>query len=179
MTAQLPPEYSTRLPIRTQHCRFCNHLLLATTRDLSKLPRRGGEAQDKAIIVPLEAHEADLDDELEGQEPSTTTATRKSQHVTLLLSTTLPDRRATLVRREDGIEKRFLLRCGRCRAIMGYYLDKAHWGTTRKQSYKDEEPEMEERPPAVYLLPGSVVETEQMGLDGVGEMEWRAWADGA
>ncbi|CAG8075576.1 unnamed protein product [Penicillium olsonii] len=135
-----------RLPIRTQHCQFCNHLLLATTRTLSTLPRRGGEAKDKAIILPLEN---------EGSETPT-------QHTTLLLSTLLPDRRPTLIRREDGIEKRLFLRCGRCRVVVGYHLDAVH--------YEDQKPK------PVYLLPGSVVETEKMGQEEEGR--WREWIVG-
>lgn len=184
-------------PIQTQHCRFCNHLLLATTRTLSTLPRRSEGAQDKAIILPLENGntDADLDaeTEIEGEgkspidgDPSETTATTttvdqnpvkpktgsKTKHTTLLLPTTIPDKRATLIRREDGIEKRILLRCGRCRVVVGYYLDKVHWdGTTG--GVDDGEEGL--RPPAVYVLPGAVVETAEMGGEGIGEREWRDW----
>ncbi|KAJ5179543.1 hypothetical protein N7492_002753 [Penicillium capsulatum] len=152
----------TRLPIRTQHCRFCSHLLLATTRDLAQLPRRDNGSQDKALILPLEST----------QGSATATDTR---HATLLLSTTIPDRRATLIRREDGIEKRILLRCGRCRVVVGYYLDRVHWAGREKEDREEDE----ERPPAVYVLPGAVVETEKMGGEGVGEREWRGWNEGA
>lgn len=204
MTTQPDPQtQKQKLPIRTQHCRFCNHLLLATTRTLSALPRRGEGAQDKAIIIPLEdgdgngdadgdaEAEAEAEAEIEEQNQQGTTATnakskakskRRMNHTTLLLSTTLPDRRPTLIRREDGIEKRILLRCGRCRVVVGYYLDKVHWDTTRKEKGKGTDGEKGEgeerpRPPAVYVLPGAVVETEKMGAEGggVGEREWRGW----
>ncbi|KAJ5169228.1 uncharacterized protein N7482_004822 [Penicillium canariense] len=166
---------ATRLPIRTQHCRFCNHLLLATTRDLSSLPRRAGDSQDKALILPLENRGTELD---EGENTEPQTQSGRTKHATLLLSTTIPDRRATLIRREDGIEKRMLLRCGRCRVVVGYYLDQVHWGGVRKERELGEEGE-EERPPAMYVLPGAMVETDKMGDDGVGEKEWRAWAEDA
>lgn len=202
MTTQVPPQgqnQKPKHPIQTQHCRFCNHLLLATTRTLSALPRRGEGAQDKAIIIPLEGGtegdaeaegESDLEAEEDGipseqkqQDTSTSTSTARStaktkaktKHTTLLLSTTLPDRRPTLIRREDGIEKRILLRCGRCRVVVGYYLDKVHWDTTRPRGIGAEEEGEEERPPAVYVLPGAMVETEKMGGEGVGEREWRGW----
>lgn len=136
-----------RLPIRTQHCQFCNHLLLATTRTLSTLPQRSGESKDKALILPLE-------------NPETSTITSSNQHTTLLLSTLIPDRRPTLIRRKDGFEKRLSLRCGRCRVIVGYHLDGVHY----------EGQELKERP--VYLLPGAVIETEKMGQE---EGEWRGW----
>jgi hypothetical protein len=173
-----------RHKILTQHCRFCNHLLLATTRTLNTLPRRTGESKDKAIILPLEAKTL-------AQEPDTNadSATTNVKHTTVLLSTTIPDRRATLIRREDGIEKRILLRCGRCRVVVGYYLDKVHWGRDTASKAKVEvegdegegegENVEEERPPAVYILPGAVVETGEMGekSGGVGEMEWRVWGE--
>ncbi|CAI7642970.1 unnamed protein product [Penicillium glandicola] len=168
-----------RLPIQTQHCRFCNHLLLATTRDISTLPRRGGEGKDKALILPLErknSTDGEVEADLE-EEAKTTETPRKarhaSNHTTLLLATTIPDRRATVIRREDGIEKRLLLRCGRCKVVVGYYLDRVHWGSTGDRGVRDGEEGEEERPPAVYLLPGSVVETEKLGGEGVGEREWK------
>lgn len=197
MTTQQPPQ---KHPIQTQHCRFCNHLLLATTRTLSTLPRRGEGAQDKAIILPLENGDTDADMEaeteieaeieIEGEgkspfhedQPEATTATAnkntvkpktgsKTKHTTLLLPTTIPDKRATLIRREDGIEKRILLRCGRCRVVVGYYLDQVHWESARGAGGNEDEL----RPRAVYLLPGAVVETAAMGGEGIGEREWRDW----
>jgi hypothetical protein len=166
-----------RLPIQTQHCRFCNHLLLATTRNIDTLPRRSGEGKDKALILPLErknSTDGDIEAELEEEAKTTETSSRKrhvSNHTTLLLATTIPDRRATLIRREDGIEKRLFLRCGRCKVVVGYYLDRVHWETGDRVGKEDEE-----RPPAVYLLPGALVETEKLGGEGVGEKEWREWA---
>lgn len=178
-----PPTTGT-LPIRTQHCRFCNHLLLATTRDLSTLPRRSAPAADASIILPLEKLRSDGE-----QERETSTHTPSTKNVTLLLSTTIPDRRATLIRREDGIEKRILLRCGRCRVVLGYYLDRVHWGESGKGQGTSQTGEGEgeegrggeavERPPAMYVLPGALVETEKMGGEGVGEKEWRVWAGDA
>ncbi|KAJ5810814.1 hypothetical protein N7447_010330 [Penicillium robsamsonii] len=162
-----------RLPIQTQHCRFCNHLLLATTRNISTLPRRGGEGKDKALILPLErksSTDGDVEAELEEEAKATETSSRKarhaSNHTTLLLATTVPDRRATVIRREDGIEKRILLRCGRCKVVVGYYLDRLHWPSAGDRGVGKQEEEEEERPPAVYLLPGAVVETEKLGGEG-------------
>jgi phage FluMu protein Com len=179
----------TKLSIRTQHCRFCNHLLLATTRTLSTLPRRSPPAADSALILPLEKLRTTTDEEpTSTQAPSNPKSSSSAKHVTILLSTTLPDRRATLIRREDGIEKRILLRCGRCRVVVGYYLDRIHWeGTSQAQKEKEkaigedseEEGGDEERPPAMYVLPGSLVETEDMDGEGVGGKEWRVWGGDA
>ncbi|KAJ5150442.1 uncharacterized protein N7500_010631 [Penicillium coprophilum] len=169
-----------RLPIQTQHCRFCNHLLLATTRNISTLPRRGGEGKDKALILPLErksSTDGDVEAELEEEAKATETsrkARHASNHTTLLLATTIPDRRATIIRREDGIEKRILLRCGRCKVVVGYYLDRMHWASTGDRGVEKQDEDA--RPPAAYILPGAIVETEKLGGDGVGEREWREWA---
>ncbi|KAJ5320597.1 hypothetical protein N7508_000880 [Penicillium antarcticum] len=180
MTEQTNPE---RHQIHTQHCRFCNHLLLATTRNIPTLPRRSGEGKDKALILPLErtTDENELSAELEAEAQSTNPPTagaetgagagktrQSANHTTLLLATTIPDRRATMIRREDGIEKRVLLRCGRCRVVIGYYLDEVHYSTSGGGQEG-------ERPQALYLLPGSLVGTEGMGGEGVGEGEWREW----
>lgn len=59
----------------------------------------------------------------------------------LLLNMTL-DRRAVVVRREDGFEKRWVRRCGRCRTGVGYILD--------------------ERGEVVYLLEEGLVETGRL-----------------
>lgn len=66
---------------------------------------------------------------------------------------------------------------------MGYYLDRVHWeGTSQSRNSTgtgegEDDGEEEERPPAMYVLPGSLVETEDMGGEGVGvgEKEWRVW----
>jgi len=60
----------------------------------------------------------------------------------LLLNTTL-DRRPVIVRREDGFEKRWVRRCGRCRTGVGYALD--------------------EKGEVVYLLEEGLVETGKLG----------------
>lgn len=97
----------------------------------------------------------------------------RTKHATLLLSTTIPDRRATLIRREDGIEKRILLRCGRCKVVMGYYLDSVHYGEEKTQVVDDDE-NVEEKRRAVYILPGAIVETDKMGGNS-DDAEWRGW----
>lgn len=67
---------------------------------------------------------------------------------------------------------------------MGYYLDRVHWGEPAKGASQMGEGEDgldggEERPPAMYVLPGALVETEKMGEEGVGEKEWRVWGGDA
>lgn len=120
------------------------------------------------MILPLPAESREEEDaDEEDQQTSTDNASKhKSDHSTLLLSTTLADRKRTLVRRDDGIEKRLFLRCGRCRVVMGYFLDGVHF--TAAQPGR-----------VVYLLPGSLMETESMGEEErlrAMDREWSSWS---
>lgn len=207
------PTLKQRAQIKTHHCRFCSHLLLATTQDLGSLPRRREPAGDRAIILPLPDGGAGDEDEeeesgseedgdgegegassppskkkeggkgKEGEEGEESQAAKRlkllRKHYTILLSTTLPDRKHTVIRREDGFEKRLLLRCGRCRVVVGYVLDEeAHRirpSTTAAATDGDEDKE-EGREKVVYLLPGSLVGTEDMDDDvKVEKEEWAKW----
>ncbi|KAK2759537.1 hypothetical protein FQN54_003016 [Arachnomyces sp. PD_36] len=208
------PTLKQRAQIKTHHCRFCSHLLLATTQDLDRLPRRREPAGDRAIILPLPEGGGEDDDEEEedededeggeegegegsGERPTSKKKDENKKqpgkeesqaqkqlnllrkHYTILLSTTLPDRRHTVIRREDGFEKRLLLRCGRCRVVVGYVLDEeAHRirpGTTTTGE-KDADQDKEGKRKVVYILPGSLVGTDEMGDDlKVEKEEWAKW----
>ncbi|OAX77288.1 hypothetical protein ACJ72_08416 [Emergomyces africanus] len=261
--AELQRIPQTRLPIKTYHCAFCNHLLLASTSDLSSLPRRREPARDKALILPLpkadegeeeeeeEEEESENESEAGNNDTNTTTTTttnsqqnadspeaknkkkkksvkaklestlqrhlKQQQHYTILLSTTTPDRQPTMIRREDGFEKRLLLRCGRCRVVMGYALDEVHFANTDHNKFGSSEPKVARREgggrgeggkgkesaeggddeeeegrdkeqrererkrkkaeEVVYILPGALVETEEMGKREirVETEEWAGW----
>ncbi|PYH48911.1 uncharacterized protein BP01DRAFT_353213 [Aspergillus saccharolyticus JOP 1030-1] len=186
-----------RLTIRTNHCRFCNHLLLATTRNITTLPRRKAPAQDAALILPLPRddeelnHAQDPDDEGNADANSSNQSQnqpKKQLHYTILLSTTIPDRKHTLIRREDGFEKRLLLRCGRCRVVVGYFLDAVHFPRqTRTLGAGEDEGQEEEladsqRAKVVYLLPGALMETGVMEANDVEKLramdrQWAGWMD--
>ncbi|KAF4161568.1 hypothetical protein CNMCM6069_003474 [Aspergillus lentulus] len=187
-----------RLKVHTHHCRFCNHLLLATTRTIATLPRRKAPAQDNALILPLPHADEDEDDDDE-EEPDATTSPepnrtertesegqddrqrrkQKQKHYTILLSTTLPDRKATLIRREDGFEKRRFLRCGRCRVVVGYFLDAVHFPVAHGKGEDVGEVEgADQEPRVVYLLPGALMETEIMSDEEkmqAMDREWSEW----
>ncbi|GIJ91301.1 hypothetical protein Asppvi_010266 [Aspergillus pseudoviridinutans] len=190
---QQQEQQQQRLKVHTHHCRFCNHLLLATTRTVATLPRRKAPAQDNALILPLPRADEDEDDDAEpdAAEPNRAEKTegegeeqgarkrRKQKHYTILLATTLPDRKATLVRREDGFEKRRFLRCGRCRVVVGYFLDAVHFPVAPgKGEDTVEGEETDQEPRAVYLLPGALMETEIMGDEEkmrAMDREWSEW----
>ncbi|KAE8146967.1 hypothetical protein BDV25DRAFT_161460 [Aspergillus avenaceus] len=161
--------------IKTTHCRFCNHLLLATTRTLSSLPRRNPPAQDQALILPLPPLPS-TNDETENETEGENGHKGGNGHYSILLATTVKDRKATLVRREDGFEKRVFLRCGRCRVVVGYFL--ASSGSGSNAGGVGEGREVEDQ--VVYLLPGGLVETDEMvsGDEAVLKRldeEWSSW----
>lgn len=106
---------------------------------------------------------------------------RRQPHYTILLSTTIPERNAVAVRRRDGFERRILLRCGRCRVLVGYVLDDM---LSRRLEGDDTLRLAKEISAAqfVYVLPDALLETGEL-LDQGGkkekaaaaEMEWAAW----
>lgn len=108
------------------------------------------------------------------------------KHYTILLATNSRDRKPTLIRRSDGFEKRFFLRCGRCRIPVGYFLDEVHFpvsgglkGAAAESGLDSagvQGGEGEDR--AVYLLPGALMETEIMSdeekMKAI-DREWGHW----
>lgn len=204
-----------RVPIRTYHCSFCKHLLIATTHDIASLPRRKAPALDNAIILPLpedtkdDEEEEDDDgnddddenDKNNGQDDTQQqqhTARKnknkdtKSKHYTILLSTTSPDRKPIILRRSDGFEKRLLVRCGRCRVVLGYVLDEVHFGKgiqpqaqTQAQDQGQGQGQGENKegganstPGVIYVLPGAVTETGELEKEILVEREeWSGWEE--
>lgn len=212
-----------RIPIRTYHCRFCNHLLVASTQDLSTLPRRRAPALDNAIILPLpkksaraedeDDDEQEEDEEEEGKDKEhnekdsgeaeisqqmesatlkpgsrkgkSSASSSPSQHYTILLSTTTPDRKPIILRRADGFEKRLLVRCGRCKVVLGYVLDEVHFkkvednkggGAGGMTEGEDSNASGAGEPEVIYILPGSLVETDELGTEIKIEQEsWAGW----
>lgn len=233
-----------RLPIKTYHCRFCSHLLIASTQDLlsSQTPlkrRNAPPGLDRAIILRLpgakrkntyrlnveEDQNRKIGTEDSGSANATATApgteTGQGQqtetqteaeagtgtgteqaHYTIPLSTLIPETKPIIVRREDGFEKRILLRCGRCRVVVGYEIDSGVKNTSsdpdedydgydeeqmededEDEEYEDEDGDFamprrrtrrrkDDKDRAIYLLPGSIVGTEDLNhtSDGGGDM---------
>lgn len=146
--------------VYTYHC-LCTHLLLATTTPLPSLPTRQ-HCLDKAHIMPLPPPPSTLPVKRGAQSTST------SEHYGLLLSTTA-DRQAQIVRSEDGFEKRYSQRCGRCALVVGYQLDWQQFEGENRAGRRDD---------VVFLLPGGFVTTSEMimgkantGTGGAGSMD--------
>ena len=64
------------------------------------------------------------------------------------------DEKATIVKLEDGFEKRYAVRCTRCGLAAGYQLDKSQFPGTESQDGP--------RTDVVYILPGGLMTTEEM-----------------
>ncbi|KAK2734204.1 hypothetical protein FQN57_001858 [Myotisia sp. PD_48] len=231
-TASSPTDTRPRVPIRTYHCRFCNHLLIASTYDLARLPKRRAPALDNAIILPIsksttneeeeeedarddddEQEEEDIDDheqakatygrkgetaqqtsdnmEIESDTDvaqgrrkkkfrtghSRSSSSSSSKHSTILLSTTTPDRKPIILRRSDGFEKRLLVRCGRCKVVLGYVLDEVHFKKGNDSSeHQTTESIAEKEPDILYVLPGALAETHELDKEvHVGREAWAEW----
>ncbi|KAH8775079.1 hypothetical protein BGZ57DRAFT_1004849 [Hyaloscypha finlandica] len=151
MASPLPPK------VHTYHC-VCTSFLLASTHSLSTLPRRStsnSPASDAAIILPLPSSPPTL---------SPGDADLPQEGYSLLLGMA-QDKKVTIVRKEDGFEKRICWRCERCGVIVGYELqtqtqggeamdlDGGEKGKGKEEGYQGK---------VVYLLPGGVQSTDVM-----------------
>lgn len=138
--------------VNTYHC-ICTNLVLATTLALPALPRRAKPCLDSAYILPrpsahLTAAELDVDD-FDADEIQA-----GGQGLTFLLS--LNTDTPIMIRGDEGFEKRWPLRCGRCKLVVGYQLDSGQFGHEAGKATTGREDGV------IYLLPGSVVTTAEM-----------------
>ena len=72
-------------------------------------------------------------------------------HYGLLLSTR-QDREAEIITSDEGFEKRYVQRCGRCNLAVGYQLDWQQFAADRTGRRDD----------CVFLLPGGFIKTADM-----------------
>lgn len=179
-TADLDTLPKSTPQINTYHC-ICSTLLLATTHSLSSLARRTEPALDKAYILPLPPASR-LAGASAGKDETVPQIRDKLEVGYSLLLSTTQDRKSTMVRREDGFEKRTLLRCGRCRLVVGYKLDPVHFGPTesglagRELGDVGEEGDADENVETVYLLPGGLISSESLKNGKILEVvDWKEY----
>lgn len=158
---------STALPpnVQTYHC-ICASLLLATTHTLSNLPRRAAPCLDAAIILPLPSGPPSFSSD-EGGEGSEADALKDmpTEGYSTLLGM-VQDAKPTMIRREDGFEKRLAFRCSRCSVMVGYEILGAD--KTAGEGYAGR---------VAYLLPAATVSTEVMARGGT-DANGEKWVDG-
>ena len=132
--------------IHTYHC-ICSTLILATRYDLNQLPIRDSSSQDQAIICHHGDYHPDHAASVDGK------------FARFMLHNIAPDRKPSIIRREDGFEKRMSIRCTRCNLIIGYKVEgdaaSANDGT-------------------IFLLPGGLLSTEDMKAEKVPQLP--GWA---
>ncbi|KAL5318246.1 hypothetical protein ACEPPN_013305 [Leptodophora sp. 'Broadleaf-Isolate-01'] len=178
--------------IQTYHC-ICTSLLLSSTHTLSRLPRRTAPSadsiSDSALILPLpltpplltspspsttalpSTSTSNTEQGEQGQEAEEGGASLPAEGYTVLLGLT-GDRKTTIIRREDGFEKRILYRCSRCRLVVGYELQLPHHGVdsgttgtgmdidSTSGKGKGREVDAGYDGKVLYILPGGVMSTD-------------------
>ena len=147
-------------PVYTYH-HICSQLILASTHVLANLPRRASPSLDQAIILPLgstsqtsQPADSDSDSETEGntRQGSTARSSSATDYGYSVLLSAVYDKKQVVIRREDGFEKRALFRCGRCKVVLGYELDKTQFGGVDHERVGR----------VIYLLPEGLMTTEEM-----------------
>jgi hypothetical protein len=124
---------STEKTIHTYHC-ICTQLVLASTSIIESLKTR---TSDSSHILPL---------------PDLSSTSTTSQYG--LFTNTITDDKPTVIRLEDGFEKRYFHKCGRCELNIAYTLDKSQFDGTKASSGARED--------VAFLIPGGLVSTEDM-----------------
>lgn len=124
--------------VHTYHC-LCTQLLLASTTPLPSLPQR---TRDKASVCVLTPSSAEY-------------TPAPGSHYASLLNSTM-ESKPSIIRREDGFEKRYIRNCARCKCAVGYQLDKSQFEEMKGESGRRED--------VVYLLPGGLQSTEDMKM---------------
>jgi hypothetical protein len=119
--------------IHTYHC-ICTQLVLASTATLESLKIR---TSDSSYILPL---------------PDLSSTSTTSHYASL--ANTITDDKPTMIRLEDGFEKRYFHKCGRCELSIAYSLDKSQFEDTKTSSGAREN--------VAFLIPGGLVSTEDM-----------------
>lgn len=124
------PRGAAGLAINTYHC-ICTQVILATTASLETLATR---VVDNSYVVAL-------------PEPG-----EEGDYSTTL--NTYLDEKPTVIRLEDGFEKRYFEKCSRCDLMVGYHLDRSQFDETKAQKGC--------RDDVIYFLPGGLVSTKDM-----------------
>ena len=116
--------------IHTYHC-ICTELVLATFTPLTSFPRRKGDGAKICKIT-----KSDL----------------PAPEAVVLSGSTLDESTPTILKLDDGFEKRYHMKCRRCDLNIGYRLDKSQFGGAEDGVQAG----------VLYLFPGALMSTEDM-----------------
>jgi hypothetical protein len=122
--------------LHSYHC-LCTEYIFTTTSPLNSSPTRKTSA-DKAHILPVSLAKAVPAEHPDGA-------------VVQLLA--VADRKAALIRREDGFEYRYEVRCPRCKLAVGYRLDESQFEEGKGPGGRED---------VLFVLPGAVTTTEEV-----------------
>lgn len=120
------------MTVLTYHC-LCTELVLATTVPIKDVPTR---ESDNSLIC------------------TSTDGNSFTPGTSILKTAVTTDELPVVLKLEDGFEKRYLVKCGRCGLTLGYQLDLSQFEGTKEKLGRREE--------VVYLLPGGLVSTEDV-----------------
>lgn len=146
--------------IHTYH-HICLTHILTTPYALRSLPTRAAPALDNARILPLPS----LDSPSLAPPPSSSPSSDQPEqlqekYLHSLLHNLRPARKALVIQREDGWERRRLWRCARCGVGVGYEIEGVDGAGEDTRA---------ERLRVMYLLEEGLLETEQMMATDVEE----------
>ena len=165
-----PPSYCPPPPsqIYTYH-HICLTHILTTPYALPSLPTRAAPGLDNARILPLPSLDSpspDRDSPSLAPLPSPSilpdeskSEQQREKYLPSLLHNLRPARKALVIQREDGWERRRVWRCARCGVGVGYEIEGTDGGRSDKQ-------ESAERLRVIYLLEEGLVETGEMMAGG-------------
>lgn len=112
---------------------LCTQLVMATNIPLGRMPKR---QVDTAAISTI------------GMSVGSSPAALTIQGLSV-------DDTAVVLKLEDGFEKRYPARCSRCGLMAGYQLDKSQFAGTGEKTGPNVD--------VLYILPGGLMTTEEMG----------------
>ena len=120
------------MAITTYHC-LCTELVLASTVPLADLPKR---QSDNSTICKI------------------TSAETLVQGASAFTASVDSNEKAVVLKLDDGFEKRYAVRCGRCGLMLGYRLDRSQFEEMKEKVGVRED--------VVYVLSGALLKTEEM-----------------